>query len=196
MKRPSACDVVKGAAGPPLDACLVKNELEAFLLYMNENMITKTVGRTNDQTCKVRRKINADEFLFHYSDKNEGEIKCLFGLLYFTGLYHSTKEPTNRAVMSLNRYECQMRAITFHDHNTVRDDFLGDRFACMRFEKNAWKYYRHTEFFVIDETLRNFYVLYNCDFKVYKYERQDKPGIYDLLFRVLAYAQDQYASIG
>ena len=185
MKRPSACDVVKGAAGPPLDACFVKNELEAFLLYINENMITKTVGRTNDQTCKVRRKINADEFLFHYSDTNEGEIKCLFGLLYFRGLYHSTKEPTKelwydtfsakricRAVMSLNRYECQMRTITFHDHSTVRDDFLGDRFACMRFEKNAWKYYRHTEFFVIDETLRNFYVLYNCDFKVYKYESQ------------------------
>ena len=94
LKRRSACGVVKGTAGPPLDACLVKNELEAFLSYINENMITEIVGRTNDQTCKVRKKINADEFLFHYSDTNEGEIKCLFGLLYFRGLYHGTKQPT------------------------------------------------------------------------------------------------------
>ena len=182
MKKPSACDVVNGAAGPALDACLVNNELEAFLLYINENMITKTVGRTNDQTCKVRRKINADEFLFHYSDTNEGEIKCLFVFLYFRGLYHSTKEPTKelwydtfsakricRAVMSLNRYECQMRTITFHDHSTVRDDFLGDRFACMRFEKKCVEVLPAYRNFC---DRRNFYVLHNCDFKVYKYERQ------------------------
>ena len=41
LKRRSACDVVKGTTGPRLNACLVKNDLEAFLLYINENMITK-----------------------------------------------------------------------------------------------------------------------------------------------------------
>ena len=94
---------------------------------------------------KVRKKINADEFLFRYSDTNEGEIKCLIGLLYFRGLYHDTKQPTKElwydtfsarkiyiAAMLLNRYEWLMRAITFHDHNTVRDDFLEDKFARMR----------------------------------------------------------------
>ena len=65
-----------------------------------------------------------------------------------------------------------MRTITFHDHNTVRGDFLEDRFARMRwflieFEKNAWKCYWHTEYVVINESLRNFYTSYNCDFKVY-----------------------------
>ena len=45
-------------------------------------------------------------------------------------------------------------------------------FARMRwfltdFEKSARKYYQHTEFVVIDETLRNFYAAYNCDFNVY-----------------------------
>ena len=43
---------------------------------------------------KVCKKINAAEFLFHYSDTNEEEIKCLFGLLYFRGLYHDSKQPT------------------------------------------------------------------------------------------------------
>ena len=73
-----------------------------------------------------------------------------------------------------------MRIITFHNQNTDGADFLKDRFARMRwvlieFEKNAWKYYRHIEFLVIDETLRNVCALYNCDFKVYI---KDKPGNY------------------
>ena len=55
---------MKGTPGPRVDACLVKNELEAFLLYINENMITKIVERTNDQMYKVPKKQNADEFLF------------------------------------------------------------------------------------------------------------------------------------
>ena len=47
LKRRSACDVMKGTPRPRLDARLVKNELEAFLLYINENMISKIVERTN-----------------------------------------------------------------------------------------------------------------------------------------------------
>ena len=45
----SACDVAKETPEARLDARLFKNELEAFLLYINENMITKIVERTNDQ---------------------------------------------------------------------------------------------------------------------------------------------------
>ena len=74
LKRRSACDAVKGTPGPRLDARLVKNELEPFLLHLIENMITKIVKRTNDQMHKVRKKINSDEFLFRYSDTNEEEI--------------------------------------------------------------------------------------------------------------------------
>ena len=60
-----------------------------------------------------------------------------------------------------------------------------------RIRKNVRKYYRHTEFFVKDETLRNFCASYNCDFKVYM---KDQPGNYGLLFGELADAQDRYAS--
>ena len=131
-------------------------------------MITKIVERANDQMHKVCKKINAHEFLFRYSDKNEEEIKCLFGLVYFRGLYHDTKQPAfsarkiYRAAISLSKYEWLMRTTTFHEHNTVRADFLEYRFARMKwflteFEKNARKYYRHTEFLVKDKTLRNIY---------------------------------------
>ena len=74
LKRRSACDVVKGTPGPRLDARLVKNELETFLLYINKKMITKIVERANDQMRIVSQKINADEFLFCYSDTNEEEM--------------------------------------------------------------------------------------------------------------------------
>ena len=85
---------MKGTPGPRLDAHLVRNGLEAFLLYINENMITKIVERTNDQMGKVRKKINADESVFRYSDTNREEIKCLFGLGYLRGLYNDNKQPT------------------------------------------------------------------------------------------------------
>ena len=43
----------------------------------------------------------------------------------------------------------------------------------------------------VDETLRNFYALYNCNFTVHM---KDKPGSYGLLLRVLTHAQDRHAS--
>ena len=55
-------------------------------MYINENVITKIEERTNDQKRKVCKTVNADAFLFRYSDTNEEEIKCLFGMLYFRGL--------------------------------------------------------------------------------------------------------------
>ena len=80
---------------------------------------------------------------------------------------------------------------------TVRADVLEDRLARMRwylaeFEKYARKYYRYTEFVVIDITLTNFCTLYNCDFKVYM---KGRSGNYGPLFLVLADdAQDRNAS--
>ena len=52
-----------------------------FLLYINEDMISRIVERTNEQMRRVREKINADEFQLRYSDTNELEIKYLFRLL-------------------------------------------------------------------------------------------------------------------
>ena len=155
---------------------------------------------------KVREKINADKIQFRYSNTNEEENKCLFGLLYFRGLYHDAKQPTRelrydnfsarnvyRAAMSLDKCEWLMRIITFHDHSTVRADFLDDRFARMRwflteFENHARKYYRHTEFAAIGETLQNFYASHNYNLKVYM---KDKPGYQRLLCRMLSDAQDR-----
>ena len=58
-------------------------------------MITKIVERTNDQLRKVRKKINADEFLFWYNDKNNQETVRLFGLLYFRGLHQNSPQKSS-----------------------------------------------------------------------------------------------------
>ena len=117
LKRYPASDVVKRTPGLRLHVRLVENELEAFLLHIDENMITKVVERTNDQIGKVGKKINTDEYLFCYGDTNEEEIKCLFGLLHFRDLSRDNKHPAKefwydtfsamkiyRAAKSLNRY--------------------------------------------------------------------------------------------
>ena len=40
---------MKGTAGSRFEARYIKNELEAFLLYINEDMISRIVERTNEQ---------------------------------------------------------------------------------------------------------------------------------------------------
>ena len=67
---------MKGTPGPLFEARFIKNELEAFL-YLNEDMISRIVERTNEKMHKVHEKINADEFQFCYSDTNEAEIKII-----------------------------------------------------------------------------------------------------------------------
>ena len=77
MKKRSDCDIVKGTPGPLFETRFIKNELEAFLLYLNEDMISRIVEKTNEKMHKVHEKINADEFQFCYSDTNEAEIKFI-----------------------------------------------------------------------------------------------------------------------
>ena len=76
MKKRSGCDIVKGTPGSLFEARFIKNELGAFLLYLNEDIISRIVGRTNEeQMHKVHEKINAEEFQVCYSDPNEVKIK-------------------------------------------------------------------------------------------------------------------------
>ena len=39
---------------------------------------------------KVHKKIEASQYSFRYSDKNQEEIKCLFGLVIFRELYQDS----------------------------------------------------------------------------------------------------------
>ena len=146
-KKCSGCDIMKETPEPRFEAWFIKYELEIFLLNINEDMICTIVEGTNEE-------INGEEFRFRYSDTtNQRTLAWTF----------FCKEHLQGCNIFKNKYEWLIRTLSFHYHNTVRADFLDDRFAHMRwslmeFENNTRKYYRHTEFAVIDETLRNFYV--------------------------------------
>lgn len=49
-------------SGPRFEAQFIKYDLEIFLSYVNENMISRIEERTNEQIFKVPEKVVADEF--------------------------------------------------------------------------------------------------------------------------------------
>lgn len=125
-------------------------------------------------------------------------------LLLLGGVYRDTKQilnelgcspfssrPFSLACFNVKRRQWLMRNMTFHNQETLRSAFLKDRFARIHwliknFENNSRKYYRHTPYTVIDETLINFCAVFSCNFKVYLSE---KPGEYGVIFRCLADAE-------
>ena len=200
-------DIVREQAGPTGPAKGAKSEYDAFKLFMTDEMVNEIVHRTNMQMVKNRERSNRSDSSTRNTD--ERELRCLFGLILFRGLFSDIQQPCQdlwystlasrpiyRATMSLKRYERLTRNISFHDPVKLREMYQNDRFARMRwfvdsFEKNARTHYRHTEFLCIDKTLRNYYGTYHCDFKMYM---PDKPGKYGLLFRCMADAKDRYVS--
>ena len=49
-------------SGPRFEAQFIKYDLEIFLSYVNENMISRIEERTNEQIFKVPKKVVADKF--------------------------------------------------------------------------------------------------------------------------------------
>ena len=45
---------MNGTPGPHIEAQFIKNQLEAFLLYINEDAISRIIERTNEQMHQVR----------------------------------------------------------------------------------------------------------------------------------------------
>ena len=64
LKKCSPCDVVKGTPGPWHDTCITKNKLEAFLLYFDEDIISKIVKRTKEPMHKICKKIYSQQKSF------------------------------------------------------------------------------------------------------------------------------------
>ncbi len=210
LKRRSAFNIVHDNSGPVGLAKRAMTALAAFLVLFTEKMMNDIVTYTNmamDVTKQRNPGINLKEARAHKTTLTE--LKCLFGLLLFRGVFHDTKQrltdlwyggvssrPIYRACFSLKRYQWLMRHLSFHHPRTIAREFLQDRFARMRklvtdFESNCRRMYRHGKQVVIDETLRPYYARFACDFKVYM---PDKPGKYGLLFRTLADCKDRFIS--
>ena len=120
LKRRSAGDVVKVTPGLRLDPGLVKNELEAFLFYINENMITKIIERTNDQMRKVCKKISADEFLYLIQTKKKLNVYLdCFILESCNTISNSQQKGSSMARFLQGRYTGQQQIRMTNDNNIL-----------------------------------------------------------------------------
>ena len=85
-------DVVKERTGPVSAAKHVKNELDSFQLFLNDEMLTLIVERTNMEIAKKRAAgYNAPRHSF--IDMNE--LKAFIGLVIFWGLHRDVKNPAS-----------------------------------------------------------------------------------------------------
>ena len=204
-KRKSV-DIVKARPGPTPRGRRAKSELEAFSLFMSNEIISMIVISTNVQLNKLRKE-GKNPPKFDLTDAME--IRCYIGLLLFRGLHRDIKNPTKelwydtdgyrplyRACMSRDRFQVLLACLSFHDHNAIRREFASDRFARARrfldeFENNCRKSYQHNALVCLDETLRNHFSTTNCDFLVFM---PDKPGQMGLFFYTLGDGVDRYFS--
>lgn len=169
--------------GPTGNARHANNELDFFLLFMADEMIELIVDCTDKQMFHVRNLSgrNRDSV----DDTDIVEIKCLFGLFLFCGIYHNVHMPCEylwyremssrkiyEACMSYKRLVWLMRCLTFDNRDNIRSNILNDRLARMRwlvtqFEKNARKSYHHSELVCIDEIfMAGTNVILKCIFQI------------------------------
>ena len=126
------------------------------------------------------------------------EMKCLLGLIIMRGLHSDvfldkkdlwyseiSSRPFYRAGMSLKRFEFLLQCLTFISPEHLAQRFMQDRFARMRplfnhLQENCLRRFTPSPYLCLDETLRPFYQVGGCDFKVYL---KDKPGKFDTNFK-------------
>ena len=79
----------KGSAAPA-----VQTEIDAFKLFMDDDIIARMVSSTNVaiQRHRQNEQLNTDNP--EVADTCAEEIQCFLGLLLYRGLFHDTKTPT------------------------------------------------------------------------------------------------------
>ena len=83
---------MKERAGPVGAAQHVKTELDSFLLFLDDEMLTLIVERTNLEIAKKR--VAGDNTPRHsFIDMNE--LKAFIGILIFRGLHRDVKNPAS-----------------------------------------------------------------------------------------------------
>ena len=202
-KRRRAAEIPKEKPGPCGRAKFVYTEIDAYQLFIDDVIIRRVVVLMNYEIN--RRGVSNDPA---HGETCEDEIRCLIGVLLFRGLNHDIKNRVKdiwydeevarnlyRASMSLHRFQFLIKSLSFHDHTTLRSDIVGDAYAKVRwlldtFERNACLHYNHTEFVVLDETLRNYFA-HECDLLFFL---PDKPGQMGLFFYTLGDGIDRYFS--
>ncbi|XP_066583594.1 piggyBac transposable element-derived protein 4-like [Prorops nasuta] len=167
------------------------DSLENFWdLLFNQEIIEEIVDSTNKKIEEVSASLlveERDQTYHHHTDPLE--IRAYIGILYYAGLWKSSKVDNNelwdktngvdfyRAVFSRMRFEFLQSCLRF-DARENRDP--DDRFSPIRkvwyiFINNCTKYYNRSNKCTVDEQLLGFRG--RCAFRMYIKSKPDKYGI-------------------
>jgi hypothetical protein len=119
-----------------------KTPLKCFLLFFDEQMITDVVEHTNQ---RISEKSDRWKDSPHYGKTDVPEIKAVFGLLYFAGVFKSNHHnlydlwKTNgtgmevfRCTMSQRRFEFLVSCLRFDNKNNREQRKAQDKLAPIR----------------------------------------------------------------
>ena len=206
--RQNLCDVIRNKPGPAPAAKSTETPIEAFQLFITDEMMQELVSLMNVKIEETIRNIPP-----HMIESNKYpyvkatdliEFQAFLGLLLFRGMYNLNNHsidilfsnqdglPAFGAAMSRNRFKFLFRNLCFDDSRTREERWSHDRFAAIRylFEKcngNFGKCMVPDDFLSIDETL--YPMRTQVAFKQYN---PMKPAKYGILFKSINSARMPY----
>ena len=191
--RQGSENIIRHASGPNFFSRASSTPLEAWELFISDDMLNSVVLHTNKKIDSKNQGLSQVQYPNHSTDV--AEIRAFIGLRYARGLLGRNhqffrllfQDPDGHnifgATMSVSRFQFLNTMITFDDASTRSQRFPYDRFAAFRtfFEKfndNCSRSLNPDGYLCIDETL------YSCRISIgFKQYNPSKPNRYGLLFK-------------
>lgn len=197
-------NIIKVLPGPKSNARNIHTEIDAFRLFITDQMIDNIVINSNIYIEKKRHDVN-------YSRErdcrvtSENEIRALLGALYLIGIKKGSHTACEelwesdgtgmillRALFSYKRFRFLLRALRFDNLHTREERKQNDKLAPIRyfhdsFVNNCMTHFNLSEYVTIDEMLHAFRG--RCSFVQYI---PNKPAKYGLKIYALCDAKTFY----
>ena len=208
-RRTDRANLLTERAGVRGDARNVSNEVDAFKLFISDDMITEIAQRTTEklEEEKVRLQTTWSESTRQqkkhlYSPVDHDEMAAFLGLNIMRGFYSdltmqqlfdtATGPSVFKATMGGGRFSTILKNLTFDDRNSRTERKKGDKFCHIRdlfnlLDENLRRHFAPSECVTVDESLVRFRG--RCPFRMYL---PSKPGKYGILFRTVADATFRY----
>lgn len=202
-------NIVRHACGPTALAKNAKTNMDAFSLFISDEIINIIVTCSNQRgrnKVKEWNEANTSGTRRTWKEVDAVEIRAFLGLLILMGRYRESREkvhdlwrtdtgtsrPIFSATMSRDRYLTLLSVIRFDDMNSRVERKKQDKLAPLRevtdiFVENCKKMYEASPFGTVDEELVKFRG--RCPFKVYM---PNKPGKYGIKIWMLCDATTFY----
>ena len=201
-------NVIVGREGPRGVARHAKTEVDAWNLFISDEMLEIIIKYTNEKITSFREKFSEtleQSNKYTYCKLVEmTEVRAVFGIMYLRAAKHLNLQETVdvfhhesaldifQSTMSINRFKFLVRMFSFDDNSTRKERWTTDKYAAFRdfFElmnKNNATSRIPSPYTSIDETLYP----YRGHIGLKQYN-PSKPAKYGLLYRSLCDASIPY----